>query len=186
VSIKVRIPKSEMYEDTLHEKPFLYWIQEQTERIARQADVIQELKTEGVRAVVPARVHEAAATFTEFYVKNVSFKHIYEEFKETYDEEAKELYDNIYLDIKREVADHTKGKGVKYKKKEATEKEIKMEMRSHSDYSRYEEVLKKVRDYEKKIKAQDDYIKGLGKLDSILRMLQNAMEKELKYLCLET
>jgi hypothetical protein len=182
----IRLPKNEVYNDPIHDESYLSWITTQAERISEYANVIEQLKEEGVRrAISPFKINECAAKLTEFYSKNVAFILIYEEMAEQWGKEAKEIYNAMYLDLKSQVADHSSGRGIKYKKKEATEKEIIMEMQTHQGYAGYIEKLRKAEEYEKKAKAQDRYMKGLGKLDSILSLLQRSINTEMKYLYLE-
>ena len=171
----IRLPKSELYDDELHAKPFLYWIQEQVDRISKYANVIIDLQDEAKRsAIAPAKVHECAAKFTEFYIKNIAFKKIYAEFKDEWQKKSNELYNEMYLDIKREVTNHSTQRGMKYAKKEATEKEIKIEMTTHEKYEEYKGMLLQVDEFEKKEDTQRDFIGGISKLDQILSLLQRA------------
>lgn len=183
----IRLPKGELYEDPIHQEPYLVWIQKQADKISVFADVIVELKDEVKRRTIsPYRVLECAAKFTDFYIKNIAFKSIYLELADHWKKQASAKFDEIYLSIKVDVTDYSTVRGAKYKKKDATQKEIEKEMTTHPDYKRYEELNNKVLDFEKKANTQDEYIKGLGRLDQILSMLQRATQVELKYLYLET
>lgn len=183
----IRLPKGEIYDDTIHEEPYLVWIQKQADRISKFADVIEQLKDDNMRRVVsPMKVYECAAKFTEFYIKNIAFKAIYEELASEWKKKSDDMYDEIYLEIKTEVTDYSTLRGTKYKKKDATQKEIEKEMKTHTNYKAYEELNGKAEEYGKKANTQDDYIKGLGKHDQILNMLQKASQTEMKFLYLET
>jgi len=183
----IRMPKGELYDDPIHNDPYLIWIQKQADAISKFANVIGEIQDEGKRrAIIPSRVHECAAKFVEFYTKNIAFKAIYDELAAIWSEKADKLYDLIYLEIKTEVTNYNTARGAKYKKKDATQKEVEKEMRTHGRYPEYSALQTKVEEYEKKAKTQDEYLKGLGRLDNVLRMLQRATEVELKYLHLET
>ena len=183
----IRLPKSEIYEDDLHNKPFLYWLQDQVDRISKFADTIVELKEESTRqAISPARVNECAAKFVDFYTRNIAFKKIYEEMRDDYEKQSDLLYNEMYLDTKKQVTDPTTDMGKRYSKKAATEKEIKIEMTLHDKYTEYLEVIDRVKEYDKKAETQDEFIKGLGRQDQVLNILQRASQIELKYLYLET
>jgi hypothetical protein len=91
----------------------------------------------------------------------------------------------MYLDIKKMVTDYSTDIGMKYKKKDATQAEIERELRNHFKYAEYIKLTELMSDYDKKAQTQEDFIKGLGKLDQILGLLQRASNVEFKYLYLE-
>jgi hypothetical protein len=182
----IRIPENDIVSNPLHSKPFLTWIQEQVDNISKFADVIEQLKEEqGRRAIVPHKVYECAAKFTEFYTKNIAFQKVYEEFRDKYKKEVDAIHDEMYLDIKKMVTDYSTDIGMKYKKKDATQAEIERELRNHFKYAEYIKLTELMSDYDKKAQTQEDFIKGLGKLDQILGLLQRASNVEFKYLYLE-
>jgi len=174
-------------ENPMHEMDFFSWMKVQVESISKFSNLIEELKGEQIgRVVSPMKIYECAAKFTEFYTKNIAYKAMYEEMAFIWKKQADKLYDTIYLSIKEEVTDESTTRGGKYKKKAATQKEIDMEMSTHQDYKAFLELNEKANDFEKKARTQEEFIKGLGKLDSILSLLQRASNTEMKFLYLET
>lgn len=176
-----------MDNEEMHVLPYLDWIRSQVDNISSFSNLIDILKDDQQRRVVsPMKVHECAAKFTEFYTKNIAYKAMYEEFAFKWQKQVDILFDTIYLVIKEEVTKESSPRGLKYKKKAATQKEIEMEMTTHPDYEKYIEFKSKAEDFQKKAKTQEEFIKGLGKLDSILSLLQRAANTEMKFLYLET
>jgi len=177
--------KSEVYDESIHTAPYLVWIKDQSDRICAFADVVSELQDETKRKIVqPYKVNACAAELTSFYAKNIAFKAIYEEYAAGWKDKVDALYAEIYLDTKGLVTDYESPIGKKYKKKDATQGEIDMEMRIHTKYPEYLEDLRQFKDYESKAKTQSKYLDVIGGIERVLKLLQQAMVTEMKFLYL--
>ena len=139
-----------------------------------------ETITKGIIMLPTLKIKELFST--EFYVKNIAFVSIYEEYSSYWRKQSEQVYDIIYLEIKKEVTDYTTERGSKYKKKDATQEEIRKEMKTHIKYPEFEELDNKAEEFSKKSKTQKEFLTSLGKLDQILRLLQNLaiLEKNMK------
>jgi hypothetical protein len=182
----IRLPKSEIYDDSLHTENYLIWVRSQAEKIAEFSNVVAELQDETKRKVVqPFKVNACAAGLTEFYTKNIAFKAIYDEYAAQWKIKADAIFAEIYLDTKALVTDYENPIGKKYKKKDATQAEIELEMKIHVKYPEYVQTLEQYRGYESKGKTQSKFLDVIGGIERILKLLQQAMVTELKYLYLE-
>jgi hypothetical protein len=182
----IRLPKSEVYDDDLHTQPYLVWIKTQSDSISEFANVVGELQDETKRKVVqPFKVNSCAAGLASFYSKNIAFKAIYEEYAAQWKQKADDLYATIYLDTKSLVTDYETPIGKKYKKKDATQAEIDLEMRLHVKYPEYVSLLEQHRGYESKAKTQSKFLDVIGGIERVLKLLQQSMVTELKFLYLE-
>jgi hypothetical protein len=186
MSVIIRKPKSELFDDPIHDMNYLSWLKEQVDRIKVFSDLVHEIEGETVQKVItPNKLWECASKFTEFYTTNIAFIAVYEFYLDRWKIESEKKYSEMYLNIKSLVSDKTSDVGRKYASKAATMKEIGYEILQHKDYDDYLKTLDKVKEYEDKIKTQKKFVEALGRQDKILNMLQRGMETELKYLYLE-
>lgn len=161
--------------------PFLEWVQKKTEEISGFSDIIEVLDGDHP-AVSMAKMREVLARYTRFQMNHTAFLLIYEEKLSSLKKAEDSLYSRIYLDMKSSCSDPSTPAGAKYAKKQATQEELKMELRHHVDYRQYLALQSQVEEMQHKVSAQERYLKVLDKLDLRFNTILKSAEKEMKFL----
>ena len=183
----IRLKKTEIFSDPLHNLPFLEWVQEQVTRIENYAEIIEEIEEEGAtRSVISlAKVNECMARYTWCYTVQTAFYQIYKKKKQDLETENGYLFDKIYMVAKGWVTDKYGDIGEKYVKKGATVDEIKREAAAHPEWPEYIKKKEEIDELDLKLRAQLRNLDIIKKMDINLQSIKKTAETEIKYLHLE-
>jgi len=184
MSTLIRKVKSDIEKKALPEVDFYTWLQSQVESITQYVSKIREIK-DGKNVVSLNKIYELASGFTEFYTTHIAILSVYEDLKDKACEKASDFYDKLYLKMKEECDNSELLIGKKYKKKAPTQEEISKEIKQLPEYAEYKILKDQYEDYTRRYNAQNNLLKGLGKLDSIISIFQRGVNTEVKYLYLE-
>jgi hypothetical protein len=184
MSTLIRKVKSDIEKKALSEVDFYTWLQGQLEGISEYVSKIKEIK-EGKNVVSLNKIYELASGFTEFYTTHIAILSVYEDLRDKAMEKSSDFYDKLYLKIKEDCSNPESSIGNKYKKKSPTQEEISKEVKQLPEYEDYKILKDQFEDYNRRYNAQNNLLKGLGKLDSIISIFQRGVNTEVKYLYLE-